>query len=371
MADAPPPYFAYGGMQYSAPSPAYVSQQPAAPRQTAGKITDPYFLSKLQNINDYTITQGNVFWEIVTGGMAKNVYVIADKNRLVPVLNHPKGKQAFAPVFIVDEGDSKCCCRCWCPGSYSFNARVYHAIDQVQAGKTACGCCYSGHSYKADKSQPPVMTLEREGCFQQGCCQSKWLGCVVCGKCCQNDMYVHLGDFSGRPGTTQPESDWFGRSVIPIPTPCCIPTFDLFTKSESSNGSTAFASTEGPCVFAGCKGCLCGDDFIVSSVRGKRGDIAKLHKPAASGCWDTCLQCCTQVDHYELDLKPDQKLTPEQKAVLLANTIHIDYVFFENDPPPVYCVPIDNGVMIIITLFECFCKGCILPCQIYIPIRAQ
>ena len=46
-------------------------------------------------------------------------------------------------------------------------------------------------------------------------------------------------------------------------------------------------------------------------------------------------------------------MSVEQKAAMLANAIHLDYTFFENDLPPVYCRQSGDGQSVVI-----FCTLC-------------
>lgn len=379
------PFMPYNGVQPQYPPAPYngapiVQMQPqftsSVPMQPLSynphKITDPYFLAKLDTNYNYELRQGNALLEAVTFGVAANVYVICDKNRPIPIQGKPESVIG-TPLYVVDE-KSECCCRCCFPGMQSFKAKVWHATETAHAGNTECGCCYTGHKYPARYDLPPVMTLEREGCFSQGFCQSKWLGCFICNECCQDDMYMHIGDWNGKPGETTPESDnFFGRSFVPLDV-CFIPQIALASKDKPGVIASTFAYLEGPCGFAGLKGLCCGDDFTLSREKGKLADLGMVKKPVPNKCTEWLVRCCTHVDRYDILFSPEgfRTLTPEQKAIALGNVVHLDYMFFENDAPPIICEKMgDKGCMLKLTLFQCFCKGCVLPFQIIIPCQSQ
>ena len=86
--------------------------------------------------------------------------------------------------------------------------------------------------------------------------------------------------------------------------------------------------------------------------------------------YETCIYCCTAVDFYQVDFQPDMfdKMSPEQKATMLASTVHTDYMFFENDRPPIEFVPTDNGVLIIVTYVEGLNVFLFWPCFLLIPL---
>jgi hypothetical protein len=334
-----------------------VTTQPGAMQPPQHFIQDPFFLAKLEKVQNYEIRQANVILEAATAQIWPNTYVISDSDLKVPVVGHRDNVMVSNPLFIVKE-ESSCCARAFCTGNQALLAKVYHSKDNgsVQAGDYKCGCCYTGHRYEVDYEKGPVMTLERDGC----CC-GKWLGCFACTEFCQNDMYMHAGDFSQPPGTTKPGGSYFGRSVQPL----CngwIPTLNLTT----GHSEDPFAVVEGPCVFGGWKGYCCGDLFTVSSQPGRGADLGRVHKREARTTFEKIMRLCTNVDIYDFAFTDKYKiLTPENKATVLGNVMHIDYMFFENDWPPIACKPSSDGKSVVIycTFFECYYSGCICPCQ--------
>ena len=155
--------------------------------------------------NAYSINQGRIFGEAVTGGCVANKYIVTDPTVEVDVVGDTQGRKSKLPLFIVKE-DSNCCGRLCCPGNQSLLADVYLA-DVARPGKTCCGC-YTGHQYGIVGE--PVMTLEREGCC------SKCLGCPILSTICMNDMFMHAGKPAGlKPGQTKAETgQYLGRSSV-------------------------------------------------------------------------------------------------------------------------------------------------------------
>lgn len=330
-------------------------------------VNDPLFVAKMQNITNYEVRQTAALLRTATANIWPNHYIISDRNYMVPVVNSPKGEQVPNPVFALEE-ESGCCCRLCCRGNQPFLARLYH-VTGVNQGKTFCGCCYQGHQYALDYNRGPIMTYEREGCC------SKWLGCFVCTKCCQNDMYMHAGEFSGPIGATKPESTYLGRSVVPIGAGGLTPTVNLTNRGRGA-GTENFATMEGPCIFAGWKGLCCGDRFTISSRPGRSGDLGVVEKRKPKTCVDTCLRIFASgaSNTYDLTLTDAYKaLSPEDKAIMLGGLMHMNYIIFQNDVPPVMCRSTDDGkgVVIICTLWECWLSGCILPCQICIVLHGN
>jgi len=344
----PPSYYAQGNPDDKK---GVVTSQPSSTT-----ISDQLFIDKLNAIRKYDVRQGNVMLEAVTLGAMSNVYVIGDSERPAQVEGFDKPVSVPNPVFIAREEDTSCCCKLCCPGNQPLLVRVYHAKDGVKKGDTACGCCYMGHKYVADETTGPLMTLER-----QGCC-SRCLGCFLCSGKCENDMFIHSGNYQGPIGSTTPQSQYLGRSILSRNTPCFTPTVDLYT-GNNTQSPKPFAAMEGPTCFAGWKGLCCGDVFKVSSQRGGMGDIATITKPKSNTCGEVCTQMCTDVDHYDLETRERfAGMSSEQKAVVLSSSVHLDYLFFENDQPPCTVHRQGKNTVIACNLCQVFCKGCVFPC---------
>eukprot|EP00039_Didymoeca_costata_P018767 m.334879 g.334879 ORF g.334879 m.334879 type:complete len:341 (+) comp17458_c0_seq1:99-1121(+) len=334
-------------------------------KQPTGTVSNQKFVEKLNENRTLYIKQGNALLEGLTLGLCANLYIVVDKDKRVPVEGAKEDSEE--PVYIVQE-ESNCCYRlCFC-GGHSLLAKFYHALPPT-AGKTQCGC-YTGHNYPADVAAGPVMTLERKGCC------SKWLGCFMCTPCCQDDVWVHDGEPAGlKPGDTSEDNigpSVIGRSVVPMDVPCFTPTVNLADPSSLDN---PFAIVEGPCFMAGWMGVLCDTIFTISSQRGKAGDLGQIIKKKPVGCVECCKAFCTSVDNYDYipDANNTAKFSPNQKATMLASVVHLDYMFFEKDLPPVYAEPTNDGkgVIIYCTLCEMYCKGCLIPIQCCVVLHGQ
>ncbi len=48
---------------------------------------------------------------------------------------------------------------------------------------------------------------------------------------------------------------------------------------------------------------------------------------------------------------------------MLANFVHVDYAFFENDEPAVTCKDVGGKPALVITFFGIYCCGFQWPCQ--------
>lgn len=347
---APPAYSST--FQPQPPLPAYTEAAP----QKSSIFSDNLFCQKLQVIENYEIRQANVLVEAATLGIWANTYVISDLDRPTSVLNYKDPNETMpTPVFLVKE-ESNCCVRCCCPGNQALTAKVYHASPQPVAGNTLCGCCYTGHQIVPDTQAGVAMTLER-----QGCC-SKCLGCFVCGDLCVNEMFMHAGDKELKPGTTVREStDYFARSTQPVGGGGFTPTLNLHRQGEEA----PMAVMQGPCFFGGWKSACCDTIFKISSVSNKSGDVAIINKKKARDCKEWCMQLCTPTDIYEVKMNDAFKgMDIERRAAVLGNVIHLDYLLFENDAPPIQVRREGNSTVIICTLCEFFCYGCVCPIQV-------
>jgi len=345
---APPPYTFQ-------PQPSYV-----APQVTGADRLDPYTMQKLDAVHHYGLYQGNVFGEAISCGCCANTYMITDRQRQTPVQG--RGDLVETPLWIVQE-ESDCLCRVCCPQHPTMN-KFYHALPPAE-GRTVCGCCYTGHRYLPDKNLPVAMTLERDGCC------NKWIGCCLCGPKCATEAWTHGGDpGSGKPGSIgNSHKNVIGRSVQPLDG-WFTPKLDMY---ESISGSeNEYAQLTGPCFFGGCLDLCVDTPFFINSVKGgAKGDLGMINKQAAKGCRDMFCQAASDADNYEVTL--NQNMTPLQKANALGTAVHVDYWFFQRDVRPVRCYSSGDGKhgVIVITLCNMYCKGCLIPICISIPYGSK
>lgn len=350
-------------------------------------ITDPTALAAIQAVSRYELRQGNVSAEIVAGSCLPNTYIFGDADRqyTIPDYKNPslcsssKTDTIGMPVFIVQE-DSSCCCRCCCPGSQPLYAKFYNSGGPPEAGNTVCGCIYTGHKYSKAEGEP-FMTLERDGCDLT----RKWLSCCgqrvcpACSMCCQEDMYIHGGDPSGKgkPGSVgRVEGGHFSRLLMPCGGGGCHPQIDVMenTSRGPPGSENTVAVVEGPTFMKGCLELICNTDFYFSSEKGKSGDLGKITRPKPEDCYNCLRMCCTNIDFYTVAFTDGyMKRPPEHKAAMLSSMVLLDYMFFEDDRPPCDCESTsDNkGVVIYITLCYMYFYGCEIPCRCCIVLHGQ
>lgn len=140
------------------------------------------------------------------------------------------------------------------------------------------------------------------------------------------------------------------------------------TRNPSSN-TEMFAATRGPCFFGGCSEFCCDTKFGISIARPGQtvqelhqlpfGDFASIAKVKPNSFGGILREAFTDSDIYEVTFV-SKDITVQQKANILASMIHLDYVFFERDNDMCFC----DGQDLHITICNCFCYGCICPCEI-------
>ena len=87
------------------------------------------------------------------------------------------------------------------------------------------------------------------------------------------------------------------------------------------------------------------------------GDFAIITKKKPRDCETLMVEALTDSDAYSIEFNPGVELAPQQKALMLASLMQIDYMFFEQDHGMVSC----EGDKVKITLFECYVCGCVVP----------
>jgi len=214
---------------------------------------------------------------------------------------------------------------------------------------------------------PTIMTMERPGC----CGEKPGLCCCLCTPDCADGAVVHAGQL---PGTPTPGTVLFnGESIMGYceqPAPFggyFTPTLNVMDRGGPDPKTfRPIAKVEGPFIFGGCSELCCPSSFPVSSMQPdelgtklKKGDLAEIVKKAPQGLAQAAREAFTDSDTYTLQFK-DQKLAPQQKAMMMSSLILVDYMFFEQDNGMCSC---ENNKLKI-TLFECYCLGCLCPCNL-------
>ncbi|KAH8049919.1 hypothetical protein JL722_11703 [Aureococcus anophagefferens] len=153
-------------------------------------------------------------------------------------------------------------------------------------------------------------------------------------------------------------------SLIRQPVPlggCFTPTLEVLDASGALD-----AKATGPCCFGGWSEICCDSTFVL-----KRGDapLATItHLAPLNFCDDeTCAAICTDSDKFQV--KFDATASATDKANAVAAGLLVDYMFYEIDHG--LCGVENNctgGKNIHCTLFLCYVAGCLLPCNISIPL---
>jgi len=335
--------------------------------------------SPLDGANNIRFQQGNVFWEMVTGGCANNTYKISDNDR------------GYA-IFLGEEESNcwhRCCYRPAQPAFVKFyNAQYAGASPEVK--KCGITCMRSRKQYT--RVGAPVMTLEKPG-LCSNFAQLGPLNCFVCMACCQSETWIHKGDIpttaahremccgpcrsrrsminsweyapGAEPGMHGGKPSVMAHAKVPLRGGGFTPTIQIFENNGGVEDVAPFATITGPTFFGGCKDLFCDTLFNVTSqgseVVGDIGTITKL-KPTGGAAMLT--QLCTPCDEYILSFNPDNKLTANQRAVILCELAHIDFLFFEKEQP--LCREDSNGTIHIL-LCTAYVFGCLCPVEICIP----
>merc|ERR1712110_111024 len=140
-----------------------------------------------------------------------------------------------------------------------------------------------------------------------------------------------------------------------------------------------WAYAEGPQCFGGCMDLCTTTTFGVNPMKtGSNktnglpgGQMASIQKDKPQGCKGLCMAVCSDVDTYKVTFN-DPKLNPIQRAAVLAETVHLDYMFFESDRD--FCEVDDNGDgsgVIYITMCTAYVRGALIPIQSCIPYNSN
>lgn len=309
-----------------------------------GKSVDPVPMidgqtaGLLAGTNKFKVKQRVAWLEGLTQGMCEqeNVYDIFDD-------------ATGQPVFTaVEESDGMT--RCCCAPHHSFLLKIKPAGVGVPR--------------EALRSYNTLMTMEREGCC------SKWgLGCWACNDDCKDGFFMHAGDVHGEAGSIQMSSGRvFGYATQPKLGGGMTPTINVMERADAAGTQWgAMAKIEGPTCFGGCSELCCETEWPVSKMQASDietklmvGDFATITKLKPNSCGAAVSEAFTDTDQYMIEFKPGVELAPQQKALMLASLLQIDFMFFEKDNGMCRC----ENQKLKITLFECYCMGCTCPCNL-------
>jgi hypothetical protein len=108
---------------------------------------------------------------------------------------------------------------------------------------------------------------------------------------------------------------------------------------------------------------------MISSSKGKSGDLGKITKKAPEGACACCIQLCTPADTYNIDFEQSAGLSPKQKAAIIGEMVHLDFLFFEAEQP--LCRFEESNSTCYILLCTCYFFGYLCPCQLCIPCKSE
>jgi len=258
--------------------------------------------------------------------------------------NHYKVMDANENELFRVLEDSECMTRCFCSPLHSYKLKM------VDVGMT--------------EPQPnDILLSSRTGCECIGC--PKCLCCFACNESCQETIDVYKQEATNTMAFTLEEKICNGCSAELV----------IFHNDTTGGKKTPLAVIHGPTFFGGCAE-LCSDaDFYITTcdkegnITGSPGDVAQLRKLKPDGCCAVLMECCTDIDRYEIDVNPNCQWNtdPNFLGMVLSSLFALDYKFFESDHP--YCDTNSDGSCLLITICNFYCYGCICPVQLCIPLK--
>jgi len=350
--------------------PKQVEAQVVAVATAAGPPMDYVAFANLANLDHFHFSQMGLFGELVSSGCMANRYVI-------------KPKDQDQAVFVMHE-ESSIWCRACCSPAQPALVKFYNATAPQTNPDYCFGKCKGKNTYgEVNAQNGAILTFEKNGNCGN-CAQMGPTNCWVCHEKCQSKAYYHIGDVpstlepkgcgpckcehwefpNGAPGlpeTARP--NMFARAEVPVGGGGCTPTINLMVRDQNG-GESQFAVVEGPTFFGGCMDLCCTTTFMISREAGKSGDLAKISKLKPEGIADLCIALVTPVDYYDIDFAEGHGLHPTEKAAILGEVVHLDFLFFEAEQP--LCRYEDESGICYILLCTCYCFGCLCPVQLCI-----
>lgn len=326
-------------------------------------LLDPQVVEVLSRMDSFFIQQRVRMGEALTCGCWEQVNVY-------DVFDHETNKR----IMIIEE-ESDDWSRFCCSPDHSVMVKFYLVGDdapELQPGAKV------DWSYKP--SGDAFMTFEREGCdcCCTGPCPKPWIGCFACGEGCRQTGALYAGSLEGKPGEKMGQRErtkLLGETVQPFGGGGFRPVMQIMDRDNDYDveGKTSmFSAVRGPCLFGGCAA-LCFDfDFSIAKAdesmkedcktihKQNFGDFASITKIKPKSLAQGAREFFTDSDLFDVKFNA-KEVTPQQKANILAQMVHLDYMFFENDSDMVERTD-DGGTFI--RFFNCYCYGCACPCGI-------
>ena len=337
-----------------------MERQPQQAQVVSADGMDFAAFSNLANITQLEFKQGNVFWEAVSGGAMPNSYMVKERN-------------SGQAIFLMQE-ESDCWCRVCCSPSQPAYVKFFNSSPPQLVPERGCCCFKIAAHNRFNKIGAPVLTFEKTG-LCDNFAQFNSTNCCVWMACCQSEAWMHTGNINttysrnccvdhwefpaGKPGQAD-KTNMFAHAIVPIGGGCLTPTVNLMSR-EGMGAETQFAVIEGPTFFGGCMDLCCRTEFSISSQAGKSGNLGIIRKKTPEGSCGMCVALCSPADTYNLDFTQGNNLTPKQKAAILGEMIHLDFLFFEADQP--ICRLSEDGKVCYILLCTCYCMGALCPVQ--------
>lgn len=316
--------------------------------EDATKLIDANTAKILNSVNSFKIKQRVQWLEAVTGGCIEqsNVYDIYDAST--------------GALIMVGMERSEDWTRCCCAPHHSL------FVDFKTVGGKGGIEDAQRMGRRGLAGLPTTMTLEREGCCSKPC-----LGCCICHDSCKTSSSLHAGalDAGAKAGTVGPTAPTcVGYTTQPTGGGIFTPTVQIMDRAKGVGEFAALAKVEGPCLFGGCSELCFESKWPISKMTPatanttlKLGDMAVITKLRPKTWGQFAKEAFTDSDTYTMEFKEEAKLAPQQKATMIASLIVVDYMFFEQDKGMCDC---SDGLKI--TFFECYCFGCVCPCNLHI-----
>lgn len=214
-------------------------------------------------------------------------------------------------------------------------------------------CCDPIHSLKLNflfpQEEQPSYVIERPGC----CSAKPCLCCCAWSDSCTDEMIMHKGNATGEVGEMATEDIMFTAKQAP----CCEAMFEPVIQVREPGNDVPSLDLRGPMCFGGCSELCFSSKFPAVNAAGNSVGSVKKKKPET--CMQACEECVSDVDRYSVKFTPEAK--PVDKAAMVSASFLADFMLFEQD----------NGMCsqrngeVYITCFQCYCFGCICPCNIH------